>query len=684
MESEPTVVTEFPHTVRVVHHAWIPMSDGMRLAAKLWIPEDAEEHPVPAILEYIPYRKNDCTAVRDNAMHAYFAGHGYVSVRVDLRGSGDSDGILYDEYLPLEQSDGVEVIAWLAAQPFCSGTVGMIGISWGGFNGLQVASHAPPALKAVVSVCSTDDRYTDDVHYIGGVLHGEDQLGWASVMLGYNARPPDPEVVGESWRERWFERLEKTPAYVEEWTRHQRRDAFWKQGSVNENYSAIKSAVYMVGGWQDGYKNAILRFLAGYGGPRKGLIGPWGHQYPNFGSPGPAIGFLQECVRWWDCHLKGDDNGIMDEPQLRVFLPEAIRPSPASLPRTGVWLAEPSWPSPNVTTQSYRPSSDGRLLEGDEPAKSGARLVPSVQAIGFDYGVWCGYGGPVDNPSEQRGEDSRSLVFDSAPLEGDVPILGRPRAVLEIESDQPLAQVAVRLCDLWPDGASTLITRGMLNLAHRRGHEDLAPLQPGVAETVVVELDAVGYKVPAGHRVRMAVSSAYFPTMWPAPRPVELTVHAGGSTSLELPVRLRPAGEEDREPEHFAAPQAAPELAYEALTPRDSVSFNRVSRDTGTGTYELVTSRRDRHVRIEESGREYAESGRASYRIVEGDPLSALVTSEQSHLIARGDWRTRVETKSTISATEDDFLLSNELDAFEGDERVFSKVWRARIPRDYT
>ena len=286
MKRSPEVVTDFAHRVRVIPHTWVPMSDGARLAVKLWIPEDAEDHPVPAICEYIPYRKNDCTAVQDNAMHAYFAGHGYVSARVDLRGSGDSDGILYDEYLPQEQSDGAEVIAWLASQPWCSEAVGMIGISWGGFNGLQVASHAPPALKAVVSVCSTDDRYADDVHYVGGALHGEDMLGWASVMLGYNARPPDPEVVGDAWRTAWLERMRQTPPFIEAWMRHQRRDEFWKQGSVCEDYGAIVCPVYMVGGWQDGYKNAILRFLAGYGGPRKGLIGPWGHTYPNFGSPG--------------------------------------------------------------------------------------------------------------------------------------------------------------------------------------------------------------------------------------------------------------------------------------------------------------------------------------------------------------------------------------------------------------
>ena len=201
--------TEFPRRVRRIDHTWIPMSDRTRLAARIWLPEDAEQDPVPAILEYIPYRKDDATAVRDAGIHPYFAGHGYASVRVDLRGSGDSEGILLDEYLPQEQADGVEVIRWLAAQQWCTGAVGMIGKSWGGFNGLQVAAHAPDELKAVISVCSTDDRYADDVHYIGGCVLATDMVHWSTCMAAYAGQPPDPAVVGEGWRDAWRERVER-------------------------------------------------------------------------------------------------------------------------------------------------------------------------------------------------------------------------------------------------------------------------------------------------------------------------------------------------------------------------------------------------------------------------------------------------------------------------------------------
>ena len=243
-------------TVHELSHVWITMSDGVRLAARIWLPEAEPSEPVPAVLEYIPYRKNDATMERDATIHPYFAAHGYASIRVDLRGSGDSEGLMLDEYLLQEQDDALEVIAWIAAQPWCSGRVGMIGKSWGGFNGLQVAARRPPALGGIISVCSTDDRYADDVHYIGGCVLASDMLSWASTMLAANARPPDPAVVGEAWREMWLERLEQQTPWVEEWLAHQRRDAYWQHGSVCEDYEAIEIPVFMVGGWNDGYPNA--------------------------------------------------------------------------------------------------------------------------------------------------------------------------------------------------------------------------------------------------------------------------------------------------------------------------------------------------------------------------------------------------------------------------------------------
>ena len=333
-----------------------------------------------------------------------------------MRGSGESDGVLLDEYSPLEQADAVEVIAWLAAQPWCTGAVGMFGISWGGFNALQVAAHRPPALKAIITVCSTDDRYADDIHYVGGCVLGAYMLSWGSTMLALNARPPDPAVVGERWRDMWLERLEGSPPFVDTWLSHQRRDAYWKQGSVCEDYSAIECAVYAVGGWADAYTNAVLRLLAGLPGPKKGLIGPWAHQYPHDGVPGPAIGFLQECLRWWDHWLKGQDSGIMDEPVLRAWMQEPVEPATFHAERPGRWVAEPSWPSAAIESRGV-------------PLAFDAAHVTGAQSTGLDCANFMGGGVAGDFPPDQRFEDGASLTWTSEPLSERLEILGFPEVV---------------------------------------------------------------------------------------------------------------------------------------------------------------------------------------------------------------------------------------------------------------
>ena len=285
-----TTVTDFPNPIREIRHCEITLPDGCRLAARIWLPVDAEDHPVPAIFEFLPYRKNDMTAARDKRVAPYLAGHGYAFVRVDLRGAGDSDGVMPDEYTAQEHQDGCDVIAWIADQPWCDGNVGITGISWSGFNGLAIAARRPPALKAVVTMCASDDRYADDVHYTGGCVSGE-QLIWSSVMFAKNTLPPDPANVGDRWREMWLDRLRGSGLWLKTWMEHQRRDAYWKHGSVCEDYAQINIPVFAVSGWVDGYYPAVFRLMEHLDAPCKGLIGPWSHAFPNLGRPGPTIGF---------------------------------------------------------------------------------------------------------------------------------------------------------------------------------------------------------------------------------------------------------------------------------------------------------------------------------------------------------------------------------------------------------
>ena len=662
-EAPLKIVDTLPRQVREIQTCWIPLADGCRLAARIWLPVDAEDDPVPAILEYLPYRRRDGTVLRDAETYRYLAGHGYAGVRVDLRGAGDSDGLMRDEYLAQEQADACEVIAWLADQPWCTGAVGMWGISWGGFNALQVAACRPPALKAIITLCSTDDRYADDTHYMGGCLLSG-SLSWAATMFAFSARPPDPAVVGDGWRAQWLERLENIPRFAALWTAHQRRDAYWRHGSVCEDFADIACPVYAVGGWADAYSNAIPRLLAGLTVPRKGLIGPWAHAYPHVAKPGPAIGFLQEARRWWDHWLKGAATGIMDEPMLRVWMQESVPPAPHYETWPGRWIAEPTWPSPDIATRTFR-LGDGEAVSLCSPQDTGATA-----------GAWCPYGLPGDMPVDQAADDARSLTFDLPALGERLEVLGAPVVMLDLAADKPAGFVAVRLVDVAPDGAATRIGYGLLNLTHRDSDVAPMPLQPGQRYRVRIQLSDIGHAFPAGHRLRVAVSTAYWPTVWPSPEVVTLQLFPAGC-GLDLPVRAPRA--EDRTLPPFPSPEAAATVPHTLR--REGQRERFVERD---GSVIRVTAHKDRGaVHLHDIDLEIDGAGVESYEIDAADPLSAQLTAAWTYRLSRGAWRVRTQTRYTLTATVDTFSIDASLAAYEGDACIFTRTWRDEIPRDH-
>jgi uncharacterized protein len=646
---------------------WIPLSDGARLAARLWLPPEAEANPVPAIVEVSPYRHEDHTRRRDSVRHPYFAEHGFASLRVDIRGSGASDGILSDEYTEREQQDVCETLAWVGKQPWCTGSVGMIGISWGGFAALQAAARRPAALKAVVVACASGDRYGTDVKYQGGALLACELFPWSSTMLAMSARPPDPALVGNGWRDLWLERLEAAIPFAETWLRHQRRDDYWRAGSPSEDYTAIECPVYAVGGWADPYRQAVLDLLAELRCPRKGLIGAWSHQYPEEGKPGPPIDFRRECVRWWDHWLKGVDTGIMDEPALTVWMQEPPSFEALAGRSHGHWVAERGWPSPHVTVSPLA-LGDGTL--GDTDSSRCDLRIASVESCGADAGAWC----PWDDrelPADQQRDDELSLAFTTKPLERRLEILGSPVLVVALDSDSTTASLAARLCDVAPDDTSTLITRGLLNLAHRAGSVEPQSLEPGKRETVRVSLEAVGYALPPGHRLRVALSPTYWPWVWPSPESVTLTVFTGESR-LELPVR---SSEQECDPPSF---EPAPETNGSNLCE----CGRTVSCDPGTGRSEVVISRERGKRRVREDGVEVGGSQIDRFSIVAGDPLSAAVECDRELTMSRGAWSARVETRSRMTSDRERFQLVHLVEAFENDERIYSRERSASIPRD--
>ncbi len=505
---------------------WITVPDGVRLAATLYLPDEAHG-PQPCLLEALPYRKDDLTASYADSYVTLRDVHRYAVCRLDLRGTGSSGGRATDEYPPSELADLVEVIAWLAAQPWCDGNVGMWGTSYSGFNSLQVACVRPPALRAVCAVYASDDRWTDDVHWRGGALRLVDLVDYCHYMTPMTMLPPVPAVWGEDWRTEWRDRLEAQEPWVLTWLREHCDGAYWRHGSVRTDadgggYDRIACPVLLVAGWADGYRNNSFRTveaLRAAGVPHRLIAGPWVHADPASAYPGPRIDLTREMVAWWDRWLRGHDVPTHRD-RVDLFVRTSTRPEPDLDPHDGYWTTGP-WPPPDLTWQ--------------QRALPGPRSLAVDPAVGTAAWIDCAGHLPWGTSQDQREDDVRSLVWEW-PVDPDE-IVGHPRARLRVSADAAEASLSVKLCDVFPDGTSALITRGSLDLRYRDGvhaRVEPRPLVPGEEYDVDLVLDACAYRAAPGHRLRLSVAGADWPNTVAPPGPVTVTVHDG---TLELPRR---------------------------------------------------------------------------------------------------------------------------------------------------
>jgi predicted acyl esterase len=503
---------------------WIPMKDGIRLAVTLYMPNGGKAgEKFPAVLEYHPYRKDDGTAQRDYELYSYFVRRGYVCARVDIRGFGNSEGVPTDrEYSEQEQLDGLQIISWLAHQPWSNGNVGMMGISWSGFNSLQMAMRHAPELKAIIAVDATAELFHDDVHYMDGMAHVDEfelNMDMAPGMTGAPDYTLDEKVLGPRF---------DAPPWSLLYLKHQHDGPFWR--SPVRPYSEIRIPCFIIGGLLDGYRDSITDMLQQTKAPLKAIVGPWNHTFPHDAVPGPEIEWRAEAVRWWDYWLKGRDTGVLNDPRLVIYVQHWHPPNPNLQNVPGEWRREDSWPPRDVRDTVFFPQPN-HTLQNTAPATE-VHQLKYVPSIGVEAGFWWG-----ELLSDPRPVDAFSLVYDSAPLREDVAILGRPRALLKASATAPLADWFARLSDVAPDGTVTQITGAGINGAQRESMTEPRALEPGKVYPLVIVMHLTSWVFPKGHRIRLAVSNALWPMILPTPYSMTTSLELGGDGSrLILPV----------------------------------------------------------------------------------------------------------------------------------------------------
>lgn len=656
------------HTMEKVQ-AWIPMNDGVRLAVNLYMPKGAKPgDKFPAILEYLPYRKDDWSLARDWDLHSYFVERGYVSARVDIRGTGASDGVPPDrEYSDLELQDGVQVIDWLSKQKWSNGNVGMMGISWGGFNSIQMAGLMhPPALKAIIAICATEDLFHDDIHYIDGLMHADEYELAMDLELGIT-RAPDFPIDEKSLAPRF----DSSPWFLL-YLREQRDGPFWKRVSVSPHYADYTVPTFMIGGLLDGYRDSIPRFFEHVQAPLKALLGSWNHAFPHNADPGPSIEWRDEATRWWDHWLKGKQNGIMEEPRFEVYMRHWYPPDPNIHEIPGEWRAEKTWPPANTRIETLYLEPNHTLDISDSSAAT--HMLTYSPSMGVEAGFWWG-----DFTTDQRPSDAYSLVYDSAPLDKDTALLGRPRASLEVSSSAPLADWFARLSDVAPDGTVTMITGAGQSGAQRVSDTNPTDLDPGKIYSIPIDLHVTSWVFQRGHKIRLAVSNALWPMIWPTPYSMTASLYLGGMQPSRLELPLVPIGPPARP--HFPPPAEAPPLhgatwTGEAWPPQDwQVTHNLI-----TGTTGVSWSGNDEGQFLWGKMRDHEQM---SYEVADATPAVSEVHGEASTTVELQNrtlvWSVVLDLKSDTK----NFDYHFERRLTQNGILVRRKQWDEKIPRDH-
>ncbi|MEZ4864684.1 MAG: CocE/NonD family hydrolase [Caldilineaceae bacterium] len=665
------------YQVQIHYNVQIPVRDGLYLSANLFIP--VAHYPnerFPAVLEMIPYRKDGWRYISDHQIMTYLAERGYVGCRVDIRGTGSSPGIALDEYTLDETYDGYDIVEWLAQQLWSNGKVGMWGISYGGFTSIQVAMLQPPSLKAIVPVYATDDRYTDDVHYIGGCKTASEMAQYAISQLAMNALPPRSDYAGIHWSKQWQERLEETPPWLLSWLRHQTDGPYWRNGSLAPDYTRIECAMLLIGGWHDSYTNSVLRMMEHCtAAPRKAIIGNWVHQLPDYAYPGPTFDWLDATVRFFDHWLKDEDNGIMEEPTFIFYRREYAPPIafPPTLP--GVWQAEVGYPSPRRQEQIFYLGA--QTLQPEPSQEHGVDFYPHHPTLGTAASL-CYGGGAAPNglARDLRPDEALALTYTSAPLAEPLDVVGFPQVVLHLQATAPVANVVVRLTDVAPDGTSAQVAVGMLNLTHRTSHSAPESLQPEEIYAVSITLKATGYRFQVGHRLRVSVASGWWPVIWPSPYPADNYLYWGGATPSRLILPVLPPAPE---PRPLPPMKRTPPTLIDLGESRDEPPIWQITQDVIQNSVTVKVFGGD-SARLP-NGLVIANSEMLEMTAYNHDPAHTRLYNEVIYELHEFGHAIEIRATGSIRSTATEFHVDIQLQVLLNGTRFFEKSWLESIPR---
>jgi uncharacterized protein len=650
-----------------IEPGWVTMPDGIRLSMTTYLPvPKAAGEKFPVLFEMLPYRKDDFFCARDYSLYAYFVRRGFVLVKVDVRGTGSSAGRVPDrEYSDSELADAVEVIRYLSKRPWSNGRVGMWGISWSGFNALQVAMRQPPGLAAILVAHATDDLYKDDVHYIDGARHFD---LYALEIDHDNGMPASPDyLIDDAY---FTSRFDAYP-WILTYLKHQRDGDFWRSHSLRWNYGSIKIPVFMIGGLLDGYRDFVPRMLQNASAPMKAVIGPWNHAWPDNGVPGPNFEWRREAVRWWDQWLRGKDTGLMAEPRFAVFQRAGHAPDAQLQTTPGEWRYI-DWPVKNPVCRRLYPASGGELRE--RPVAAGIAQLPYQPASGIVLGYWWG-----EPSGDMREVEGANLIFNSAVLEEKVEVAGFPKVRLRTAVDAPLAHWVARLEDVQPDGRGALAPGGILNGSQRDSRLDPQPLLPGKVYDLALDLHFTTWTFRPGHRIRLTVANAAFPMIWPTPDPMTMQLHVGSeATSLELP--LSPAAK-------YAAPgflppeprEEMPGIEESAGEASGLLENQQVVRDLISGTVSVAAAAESL---LRAPDFTIRTTCRTDYRTNERAPAASAFFGAREHLVSKGDHEFRFMTTIDIRSDRSSFFVVFRRELIEAGRPPVTKEWRETIARD--